>query len=238
MRQLSLLVLLFATRAAAADPADAPPVDASAAAPRIATGEDLAYVVAPASASSVALTTAYDGARHDALGRAAAEVSILHRVSVVGGAAHEANARWRPYLGAKLAIVPGVAVVVAYKAEGFVEPEGEVEVTAIVGHRVGPAYVMANATYGQDIDAHERDAEGGAAALMPIGPVIASATARARFGLGSTTELGASCDAIADLGAAFPFDRYAVRAGLGVSMVSAMTLAVGPVATLSASASF
>jgi hypothetical protein len=236
MRLLPMLVLVFASSSASAD-VDAPPVDASAA-PRLAAGEDLAYVVAPVSASSVALTTAWDGARHDGVERAAAEVSIAHRVSLVGGAAHEASATWRPYVGAKLAIVPGLAVTVAYKAEGFVEPEGEVEITAAFGHRLGAAYVIANATYGQDIDAHERDAEAAAGAVMPIGPVIASATARARFGLGSMTELGASWDAIADVGAAIPFDRYALRAGLGVSMLSAMRLEMGPVATLSLSASF
>jgi hypothetical protein len=44
-------------------------------------------------------------------------------------------------------------------------------------------------------------------------------------------------DAIADVGAAIPFDRYALRAGLGVSMVNAMRLEMGPVATLSMSES-
>jgi hypothetical protein len=237
MRLFPVLVLVLAPRLAAADPADAL-ADDSSSAPRLAAGENLAYVVAPASASSVAVTTAWDGARHDGVGRAAAEVSIAHRVSIVGGAAHEASATWRPYVGAKLAIMPGLAVTVAYKAEGFVQPEGEVEATVAFGHRLGAAYVIANATYGQDIDAHQRDAEAAAAALVPIGPVVASATARARFGLGSMTELGASWDAIADVGAALPFDRYAVRAGLGISMVSAMQVAMGPVATLSLSASF
>ena len=56
---------------------------------------------------------------------------------------------------------------------------------------------------------------------------------RARFALASTRDLHGSWDAVADLGAAYPFGRYAARAALGLSAVGTSRVAVGPEATLS-----
>lgn len=60
------------------------------------------------------------------------------------------------------------AATVAFKAEGFTEPEGEIEATLSVGRRFGRTLLIANLIYGQDPEGRERDAEASAACLVRL----------------------------------------------------------------------
>ncbi|HYQ04471.1 MAG TPA: hypothetical protein VER96_37620 [Polyangiaceae bacterium] len=60
-------------------------------------------------------------------------------------------------------------VAVAYKAEGFTEPEGEIEVLIAAARTFGSWRLVGNLAYGQDPEGHERDGEVRAAALCHLG---------------------------------------------------------------------
>jgi hypothetical protein len=60
------------------------------------------------------------------------------------------------------------AVALAFKAEGFTEPEGELETTLSVGRRFGRTLLLTNLIYGQDPEGRERDAEVSAACLVRL----------------------------------------------------------------------
>jgi hypothetical protein len=60
------------------------------------------------------------------------------------------------------------AVALAFKAEGFTEPEGELETTLSLGRRFGRSLLIANLVYGQDPEGRERDAEVSAAWLVRL----------------------------------------------------------------------
>jgi hypothetical protein len=80
------------------------------------------------------------------------------------------------------------AVSVSYRAEGFTEPEGEIETVVAVGRRMGRATVLGNLAYGQDPEGRERDGEVRAAALARVGQhAQVGLDGRWRFDLGSET---------------------------------------------------
>ncbi len=78
------------------------------------------------------------------------------------------------------------AVAVLYKAEGFNEPEGEIELVLSAGKRLGRTMLLANLAYGQDPEARERDGEVRAAALVRVGQ---------RAAVGGSTGAGGSISA-------------------------------------------
>jgi len=78
------------------------------------------------------------------------------------------------------------AVSLAYKAEGFDEPEGEVELVLAAAHSVGRWRLIGNIGYGQDPEGFERDGELRGAFLYRFGSVqYGGLDARGRFDLGS-----------------------------------------------------
>jgi hypothetical protein len=235
-----LFALAAMTGVASAQGRDDEPAQVVPAEPRLAAGTGLALIDAvPVGAGAIAVTTSYDGARHGIGGAAGGEVLVWRGLYAVGGALGAAGATWRPYAGAKLALARDASVSVVYKAEGFAEPEGEIEVRVAGGHRFGSLYALGNAIYGQDFDAKDRDAECAAALLYEVGPrLVVSSQSRVRFALASQRELMGSWDVVSDLGAALPWDRFAVRAAGGVVAIGGTRVAVGPVATLAVTAVF
>jgi hypothetical protein len=195
-------------------------------------------LVDPPAGGYVALGSSWDGARHGIGARLAGDLPLAARVSLIGGAYAEPSGTWRPYAGARVALTDDLSITGAYRSQGFTEPDGEVELGVLAGHRFGRTLVVANAVYGQDVDAHDRDAELGAAIASAVGPVIASSSSRARFALGAMGDFGAAWDAAWDVGAALPIGRYAARAALGVSAVGTSRVALGPLASLAVSAYF
>lgn len=231
-RRALLIGLLLAASSARADPQD------SVAAPDAADRGFAGVLVDSPAGGYVALGSSWDGARHGIGARLAADLPLATRVSLIGGAYAEPAGTWRPYAGARVSLTNDLAITGAYRSQGFTEPEGEIELGLLAAHRFGATLVMANAVYGQDADARDRDAELGAAVASRLGPVIASSSSRARFSLGAMGELGAAWDAACDVGAALPLGRYAARAALGISAVGATRIALGPLASLAVSAYF
>jgi hypothetical protein len=233
MSRLAALLLLFSA-SVEADPIDRPD-DVSDAHGRALAGVGLGAIEAvPVGQGAIALQTSFDAARHDVTGVAGGEVLLAHGVYAVGGALHEPGSIWRPYVGAKVMVLPSLAVAAIYKAEGFSEPEGEIELRVAASRRLGAVQAILDGSYGQDVDGRDRDAEAAAALLLGLGDrVIASTQSRARFALGSPSELHGNWDLVADVGAACTFGRYAARAGAGLSAVGAMRVTAGPMASLS-----
>src|SRR5262249_6518629 len=137
----------------------------------------------------------YDGARRAAVGQAFAEVQLWRQLALRGGGEYsDTSHRLRPTIGARLQIVSqqrqGVdgAISVFYRAEGFDEPEGEIETVVAVGRRFGNTALIANLAYGQDFEGNERDGELRLAALArATNRVQLGVDARWRFDLGSQT---------------------------------------------------
>jgi hypothetical protein len=130
-------------------------------------------------------------------------------------------------------IAPYATAYLLYKAEGFSEPEGEIEAAMALAH--GP--LMGSVTFGQDADAHDRDLEAALAARFELTRgVFAGAMARYRDALGTTGEALAR-DAFGGAMATLAVDRVAITAMAGAAGVqrigsrfeagAAATLAIG-----------
>lgn len=77
-------------------------------------------------------------------------------------------------------------IALSYKAEGFSEPEGEIEALVAVARSFGDWRLVADLAYGQDPEGHERDGEFRAAALCHLGTLYyLGVDSRARVDLGS-----------------------------------------------------
>jgi hypothetical protein len=63
---------------------------------------------------------------------------------------------------------PGIALGAFYKAEGFTEPEGEMEGVLAISTHAGNVRLVGNLVYGQDAGGRDRDGEAGAAASMTL----------------------------------------------------------------------
>ena len=80
------------------------------------------------------------------------------------------------------------ALSLSYKAEGFSEPEGELEIVAAAARSFGAFRLVGNVAYGQDPEGNERDAEARAAVLYQLGTsYVVGMDARGRVDLGSDT---------------------------------------------------
>jgi len=80
-------------------------------------------------------------------------------------------------------------VAVAYKAEGFSEPEGEIEVLIAAARTFGSWRLVGNLAYGQDPEGRERDGEVRAAALCHLGTLYyLGLDSRLRIDLGEENE--------------------------------------------------
>lgn len=139
----------------------------------------------------------------------------------------------RPGAGLAYVVAPYATAYLLYKAEGFSEPEGEIEAAMALAH--GP--LMGSVTFGQDADAHDRDLEAALAARFELTRgVFAGAMARYRDALGTTGEALAR-DAFGGAMATLAVDRVAITAMAGAAGVqrigsrfeagAAATLAIG-----------
>lgn len=82
-----------------------------------------------------------------------------------------------------------LSTYLAYKSEGFTEPEGEIELVVSFGKRLGFVRATVNAAYGQDVEAVDRDAEVAIALhVEPTRGLFAGAVSRYRSAIGSSIE--------------------------------------------------
>jgi len=99
---------------------------------------------------------------------ATVEATVLTRASVFATARFGGvDDRSRPAVGAAFQLIDprtsanGARISVAFKPEGFAEPEGEIESVLVLSRRFAGDAVRAMLVYGQDPEGRESDAEAG-----------------------------------------------------------------------------
>jgi hypothetical protein len=160
------------------------------------TGAFLALAMTPAIAGRrgvVSSLAGYDSGARTGLWLATAEVALWHNLALrVGATNTEGGHAMRPSLGARVQLLDerrfgiDAGAAVFYRAEGFTEPEGEIETALTVGRHLGESYLIANLVYGQDPEGRERDGELRLGLLYPLGSrFVVGGDGRARLDLGS-----------------------------------------------------
>lgn len=142
----------------------------------------------------------------------------------------------RPGAGLAYVLSPYATAYMLYKAEGFSEPQGEIEGALALAH--GP--LAGSLTFGQDADAKNRDVEGAVAARVAVADrIFAGAMVRYRDALGTTGEPLAR-DGFGGAVATLVVDRVAISALAGVAGVQKVgqDFKVGPAATVAIGAAF
>jgi hypothetical protein len=146
--------------------------------------------------ATVLVLSGYDGA-HDAPSlELSTELHLWGPLSVVGGAVYSDHGDvLRPTVGVvwqaarRERLGVDLALGLAYRPEGFTEPEGEVEATVAVGRRFGRLTGLVNLTYGQDPEGNERDAEAKLAVVAPVArTLLVGFDSRLRLGLARPAE--------------------------------------------------
>ena len=138
----------------------------------------------------VALSTegGWNGGEARADVRANVEAGVYDHASVFATTSYEARAR--PSIGAAYQLLDprryaiGARLGVAYKPEGFTEPEGEVESVLVLSRAIGDDTVRAMVAYGRDPEGSESDVECAGSYLHRVTErTLVGATARYRRGL-------------------------------------------------------
>ncbi len=118
----------------------------------------------------------WNGGDHRAEVDATVEATVLPRTSVFTTAQFGGvNTNARPAIGAAVQLIDprtgvnGARLSVAYKPEGFTEPEGEIESVLVLSRRFSRDAVRAMLAYGQDPEGRESDAEAGGSYAHPLG---------------------------------------------------------------------
>jgi hypothetical protein len=115
-------------------------------------------------------------------------------------------------------VFDGGTAYLRYKAEGFSEPEGELEAMLAVGRQLDGFHVAGMLAYGQDPEGNERDAEIGTSIQLGVtDTVYAGVAGRYRDALGSTKEALVR-DALAGGAGTWRVGRFAVGALIGIAM--------------------
>jgi hypothetical protein len=193
---LLALVLLESARARGAE-GEARPGSWSAAVRQAASSGaylplTLAPSVGPASAQAAGFA-GYSSAERAAVMQSQAEAHAYGPLALrVGVRLNERGKEVGPSIGARLQLLSqerhglnaGVALV--YKAEGFDEPEGEIEGVLSFSRRLDRWLLLAGLAYGQDPEGRERDGELALATLWQADAWLnLGLDARARLDLGS-----------------------------------------------------
>jgi hypothetical protein len=145
-----------------------------------------------------------------------AEARVWGPLRVVASVAISDEAR--PGAGIGVDVFEGGTVYLRYKAEGFSEPEGELEAMLAAGRQLDGVRLAGMLAYGQDPEGNERDGEAGASIQLGVtDTVYAGVGGRYRDALGSTKETLAR-DALAGAVGTWRVGRIAVGALVGLAM--------------------
>lgn len=154
----------------------------------------------------------------------------------------------RPGIGAAVQFLDearhGVAssAYLSYKAEGFSEPEGEIEALLSFAKHIGPLRGTLNLAYGQDPDAKERDGEAAAALhIEPLHGLFTGVVGRYRDALGSGGDKGVIRDVLAGASATYTIGKVGVTVTGGLSGLELQTtgsMKTGPAGVFSLGAVF
>jgi hypothetical protein len=113
-----------------------------------------------------------------------------------------------------------------YKAEGFTEAEGELELLVSFGKQLGPARGTFNLAYGQDPEARERDGEVALGLHIElIRGLFAGVIGRYRDALGSDGDKGTGIvrDVLGGASATYVVGRFGLTAQAGFTGVETLT---------------
>lgn len=159
---------------------------------------------------------------------ATVEATIFARASVFATAQYGGvytNAR--PTLGAAYQVIdprtgPNSArISVAYKPEGFTEPEGELESVLVLSRRIYGDAVRLRVAYGQDPEGAESDAEAGGSYMHRLNAGFEiGATSRYRHAIKVKTTAEPRWDFIGGAVGAYVRDRSRVELLFGVDSVA------------------
>jgi hypothetical protein len=191
---------------------------------------------------AVAATT-IDAARDRVELDAHGEVHVYGPVRLIVGVADAFRDTAKPSIGGGVRLLDGpvaMSAYVQYKAEGFTEPEGEIESVVAIGTQLGAVRASVDVAYGQDLDGNERDAELAIAGQTElVRGVFAGATARYRDALGTRKEPIAR-DALGGGSLCLARGRFAVDVVAGIAMVElhASRPQLGPLGMLAMGAVF
>jgi hypothetical protein len=108
----------------------------------------------------------------------------------------------------------------SYKAEGFTEPEGELEALVSFGKQLGPMHGTFNLAYGQDPEGNERDGEVALGLhIEPLRGLFTGVIGRYRDALGSDGDKGTGIlrDALGGVTATYVIGSIGVTGTAGVA---------------------
>ena len=130
-----------------------------------------------------------------------------------------------------------------YKAEGFSEPEGELEALVAFGKQLGPVHGTLNVAYGQDPEGNERDGEAALGLhIEPIHGLFTGVIGRYRDALGSDGDKSTKIvrDVLGGATATYVVGSFGVTATAGIAGVETTTTSMqtGATAALSVGAVF
>jgi len=132
----------------------------------------------------------------------------------------------------------------SYKAEGFTEPEGELEGLLAFGKQLGPVHGTLNLAYGQDPEGNERDGEAAFGLhIEPVHGLFTGVIGRYRDALGSKGDKGTGIlrDALGGLSATYVIGSFGVTGTAGIAGIETLTsgsMQTGAEAALSVGAVF
>lgn len=112
------------------------------------------------------------------------------------------------------------SVYFSYKAEGFTEPEGELEGLVSFAKHLGPVHGTLNLAYGQDPEGNERDGEAALGLhIEPIRGLFTGVIGRYRDALGSNGDkaTGILRDALGGATATYVIGSFGVTATAGIA---------------------
>jgi hypothetical protein len=198
---LAALVPLLSPRLATAEErSEAPAASFESSVQRAArAGSFLPLTLAPNVGPATALAAGYggyDGAKEAGRLESFAEVRVYGPFAFrFGVRSEDVSERVSPSATARVQLLSlanhGIdgGVSLAYKAEGFNELEGEIELAVAVARSFGRLRLLGNVAYGQDPEGNERDGELRTAALYSLGSRYhLGLDGRARFALGAEHE--------------------------------------------------
>jgi hypothetical protein len=198
---------------------------------------------------SLVSAVSYNGASDDTRLDLNGEVQVIGPLRLVLRVDNVTD-KARPGIGAALQFLDeakhgaAASAYFTYKAEGFTEAEGELELLVSLGKQLGPARGTFNVAYGQDPEAKERDGEIALGLhVEPIRGLFAGVIGRYRDALGSDGDKGTGVirDVLGGASATYAVGRFGVTAQAGFTGVETATsgsMATGVAGALAVGAIF
>ena len=188
---------------------------------------------------SFATDSGWDGAAGHFVIDASLEASLLRRMSVFVGVSYgDVQAKARPSIGVAYQLIDprtsrnGARISVAYKPEGFDEPEGELESVLVLSRRFDGRVLRALVAYGRDPEGRESDAELGASYVQrATSRWFFGASVRGRYGI-AVRPGEPAWDLVAGGMAGFDLGRSRIEVLGGSDTLAAPTARTGPLALI------